>query len=82
MAEPVSLAQLKKQLRLGSVSSEDEHLNGLIAAARRTVETMTNQVIAGNDVTLPEADLPQAAQAILMLAAHWTPTDVYRPRRI
>lgn len=71
MTEPVSLAQLKKQLRLGAASSEDEHLDGLIAAARRTIETMTNQVIAGDEATLPHADIPQAAQAILMLAAHW-----------
>lgn len=72
MAEPVSVDQLKMQLRMGSKpTSEDGHLADLIEAARRTIENITNQVIAGDDPTLPASDMPQAAHAILMLAAHW-----------
>lgn len=71
MLEPVSVAQLKVQLRLGAGGDEDGHLENLIRAARRSIENLTNQVIAGDDPTLPEEDAPQAAHAILMLAAHW-----------
>lgn len=72
MAEPVTLEQLKGQLRLSTAATrEDGHLTSLIQAARRTIENITNQVIAGDEPTLSDADMPQAAHAILMLAAHW-----------
>lgn len=72
MPEPVSVDQLKEQLRLDAgPGDEDGYLGGLISTARRTIENLTNQVIAGDDQTLPEEDMPQAAHAILMLAAHW-----------
>lgn len=72
MSEPVTVDQLKRQLRLGTAATgEDDDLARLIVSARRTIENITSQTIAGDTPTLPEDDRPQAAQAILMLAAHW-----------
>jgi UTP-glucose-1-phosphate uridylyltransferase len=72
VAEPVTVEELKDQLRLSLVrTDEDGHLGRLIASARRSIEKATQQVIVGDAVTLPEQDLPIVQQAILMLASHW-----------
>ncbi len=72
MPEPVSVERLKQQLRLDAAASvEDGLLADLIVSARRTVENITFQTIVGEEQTLPEADMPQAAQAILLLASYW-----------
>jgi uncharacterized phage protein (predicted DNA packaging) len=72
MAEPVTVEQLKDQLRLDpSAGDEDGHLGDLIVAARRTVEKMVNRTVSGPAPTLPAEDMPMASRAIIMLAAHW-----------
>jgi len=72
VSEPVTLAQLKTQLRLGNgVSGEDGYLDVLIVAARRAVENRINRTIVSDAPTVAAADLPVATQAILMLAAYW-----------
>ncbi|KQO52668.1 head-tail connector protein [Sphingomonas sp. Leaf257] len=72
MAEPVSVKQLKDQLRLDpSFADEDGYLLDLIVAARRMAEKWTNRTIVGTAPSLPTEDMPIATRAILMLAAHW-----------
>lgn len=72
MAEPVTVAELKVQLRLdGTVADEDAYLADLIAAARRAIEQASNQVIVGAVPTFNPADIPLAKRAILLLACHW-----------
>lgn len=72
MAEPVSLAEAREQVRLDAGdTSEDAWLSGLIIAARRSVETRTNRTIVGDAPTLTGDDVAVAKQAILLLVGHW-----------
>ncbi|PZU13812.1 MAG: hypothetical protein DI606_04400 [Sphingobium sp.] len=68
MAEPVTLSEIKVHLRIDEdVTDEDEALEAMILAARRTVELRTRRTIVGAAPTLIEADLETARHAIKLL---------------
>lgn len=72
MAEPVSLAEMKVHLRLGSGETpEDGYIGGLIVTARRAVEIRTSRTIVGDTPTLTGDDLIQACHAIRLLVTTW-----------
>lgn len=72
MAEPVTLAEIKVHLRLDAgVSGEDSYLDGLIVAARRSVELRTSRSIVAEEPTLIGDDLVSARQAMLLMVANW-----------
>jgi hypothetical protein len=70
MVEIVTVADLRRQLRLDD-DGDDAELAGLIVAARRAIENRTDQEVVADTPTLAEGDIPVARQAILMLATHW-----------
>ncbi|MEJ8630595.1 head-tail connector protein [Sphingomonas sp. I4] len=71
-AEPVTLTEIKQDLRLDvSATDDDARLLRLIAAARRAVEQRTNRTIVGTDPTLVGDDLAIARQAISLIVATW-----------
>lgn len=72
MPEPVSLDQIKADLRLDpSETDEDLLLERLLAAARRAVELRTGQTIAGDTPTVSDDDMELARQAISLIAGTW-----------
>ena len=71
MTEPIELADIKADLRLGSSTADDVRLQHLISAARRAVERRTNHSIVGDAPSLPPADMPAIRQAISMIVAIW-----------
>lgn len=72
MADPVSLQQLRVQVRLEEDdASQDIDLIPKLAAAVRAVENETGRFFEGTDPLIDEKDLPTAKLAVLMLAAHW-----------
>lgn len=71
MTEPVELADIKADLRLGSSTVEDARLSRLIAAARRAVERRIGYIVVGDDRDLPDRDLPTVCQAITLIVGTW-----------
>lgn len=72
MAEPVTLEQIKANLRLDAdVTDLDALLEMLITAARRSVELRTGRTIVGDAPTLTGDDLETAKQAISLLVGAW-----------
>tara|TARA_R110000868_G_scaffold100109_1_gene275261 strand:+ start:13302 stop:13880 length:579 start_codon:yes stop_codon:yes gene_type:complete len=49
--EPLTLAQAKAHLRLGSDTTEDELISGLIVAAREWVEAFTSLILTQREIT-------------------------------
>lgn len=72
MAEPLSVAELKRDLRLSANdTSNDANLARLIAGARRALEIKIGRKIVGEEPELDSDDLELAKQAISMIAAAW-----------
>lgn len=71
MTEPVTLAEVKAHLRLGSATAEDAYLTAMIVAARRAVELRTRRTIVGEAPTLSGDDLQAAKHAIKLVIATW-----------
>lgn len=69
--EPITLAQVKTHLRLGSSDREDDYLKLLIAAALRAIENATGRDIAVTWPKIDERDRAIAAQAALLLIGQW-----------
>lgn len=70
MSEPVTPADMKVHLRLpAGATGEDEYLDVLIVAARRTIEASINRTIADADLT--DDDLRVVGQAIRLIAGSW-----------
>lgn len=72
MAEPVTLAQIKADLRLDpGPSTDDATLTRNITAARRMVELRSGRVIVGDTADVDGDDLVTACQAISMIVGAW-----------
>lgn len=72
MAEPLSVAELKRDLRLSATdTSNDANLARLIAGARRSLELRIGRTIVGEEPDIDSDDLELAKQAISMIAAAW-----------
>lgn len=73
MTDPVSLADVRLQLRLSDDDvAEDKLLIGYIAAAKRVCVSQTGFSFAEGAPRAPSADdLAVIAQAMLMMVAHW-----------
>lgn len=72
MTEAVTLAQLKVQVKVEEDdASEDGLLQGMLAAAIRTIENRTGRTFADGEFVIADADGPAARMAVLLLGAHW-----------
>ena len=72
MEEPITLEQIKADLRLDPTDIEqDGLLSRLIVAARRMVEMQTGRAFGGDLPTLTGEDRIVGAQAISSIVAHW-----------
>lgn len=72
MEEPVTLDEIKADLRLDPEEAEqDTLLLRLIVAARRMVEIETRRTFGGDDPTLVGDDAAAGAQAVSAIVAHW-----------
>ncbi len=72
MSEPVTLAQIKANLRLDpGPSADDGPLTRNITAARRMVEMKTGRVLVGDAADVTGDDLAAACQAISMIVGAW-----------
>lgn len=72
MTEPVTLAEIKADLRLDlEPSADDGTLTRNITAARRMVELKTGRVIVGDAADVTGDDLDAAKQAISMIVGAW-----------
>lgn len=72
MAEPITLAQIKADLRLDAdPSADDGLLTRLITPARRMVELKSGRVIVGDAADVTGDDLTTACQAISMIVGAW-----------
>lgn len=69
--EPVTLAEVKTHLRLGSSDREDVYLTTMIGAARRAIENATDRDILATWSDLDARDRTVVAQASLLLIGHW-----------
>lgn len=70
-AEPVTLAEVKTHLRLGSSDREDVYLTTMISAARRLIENETGRDILATWSGLDMRDRTVVAQASLLLIGYW-----------
>ena len=72
MSEPVTVAELKAELRLDpDETGQDARLQLLLLAARRAVEHRINRPLIGPDVTFGPDDLTVARQAVILIATNW-----------
>ncbi len=72
MSEPVTLEEIKADLRLDPEDTEqDGLLSRLIFAARRMVELQTRRKFGGDTPTLTGEDAIVGAQAVSSIVAHW-----------
>lgn len=71
MTEPVTLADIKVHLELGSATEYDTYLAGMLIAARRGVELKTGRTIVGDVPDLTDADLEMAKHAIRLAVGSW-----------
>lgn len=72
MSEPVSLDQIKADLRLDpSATDEDAQLTRYLVAARRMVELRTGRRFAGLGADLVGDDGLVGGMAISTIVAHW-----------
>lgn len=73
MVEPISLADVRRQIRLDDDDdSEDTLLTGYILAAKRVCVSQTGFSLADDAVNAPSADdLGIIAQAMMMMVAAW-----------
>lgn len=70
--EPVTLEQVKVQLRLDpSDSSQDDYLKLMIAAASREIERYTGRKIVETHSDLEPRDRSTVALACLISISHW-----------
>lgn len=70
MSEPVSALDMMVHLRLPTAETgEDEYLETLITAARRTIEASINRSIADADLT--GDDVRVVGQAIRLIVGSW-----------
>lgn len=71
--EPVSIEDVKRQLKLDQDFADDDLLlAGYITAARRTSEAITGISLADDPVmSVDPSDLAVIGQAMLMTIAHW-----------
>ena len=73
MVDPISLADVRRQIRLDDDDvSEDPLLTGYMVAARRVCVSQTGFSLADGAANGPSADdVDVIAQAMLMMVAHW-----------